>query len=139
MTASKNPSAGSSRPSSDKERPQRPKSDYSDISTEIDSDKEIAVCNFGNVEKEKPAPNPLQYPLRTTGAKKTVNLEEHDKRTSERREIKPSSGINDKKIIYQEARSYTIHISNDLQCGQAVAGIARGAGKVHGLGGVGNG
>lgn len=94
MTASKNPSAGSSRPSSDKERPQRPKSDYSDISTEIDSDKEIAVCNFGNVEKEKPAPNPLQYPLRTTGAKKTVNLEEHDKRTSERREIKPSSGIN---------------------------------------------
>lgn len=136
MAASKKPSAGPCPPSDT--RYSRGESDNSGSSTEIDSDKEIAASNFGNEGKEKAVPDAFQYPLRTSEAKKTVNLEEHDKRTQQRREIK-SSGINSKKITSQEARSYTIHISNDLQYGQVVAGIARGAGKAHGLGGVGNG
>ncbi|AFR97048.1 hypothetical protein C343_05181 [Cryptococcus neoformans C23] len=91
MAASKKPSAGPCPPSDT--RYSRGESDNSGSSTEIDSDKEIAASNFGNEGKEKAVPDAFQYPLRTSEAKKTVNLEEHDKRTQQRREIK-SSGIN---------------------------------------------
>lgn len=91
MAASKKPSAGPCPPSDT--RYSRGESDNSGSSTEIDSDKEIAASNFGNAGKEKAVPDAFQYPLRTSEAKKTVNLEEHDKRTQQRREIK-SSGIN---------------------------------------------
>lgn len=88
MAASKGPFADPG--SSNKEYPPPSESDFSDSGTEVDSDKETATSSFGNAEKEKIAPATLRYPLRTIEAKKTVNVEAHDNRASQKKEIKSS-------------------------------------------------
>ncbi|KIR29178.1 hypothetical protein I307_04020 [Cryptococcus deuterogattii 99/473] len=159
MAASKRPFADPG--PSNKEYPPPSQSDFSDSETEVDSDKETVASSFGNAEKEKIAPAPLRYPLRTMEAKKTDDTDsdvsgddystdttaiesdtkseswKNRSKVSSRKPIcPPSPKLRTKK---QRARSYTIHIFSDLQYGRAVAEIAPGAGKAHGHGGVGNG
>ncbi|KAE8539385.1 hypothetical protein D1P53_004485 [Cryptococcus gattii VGV] len=88
MAASKRPFADPG--PSNKEYPAPSESDFSDSETEVDSDKETAASSFGNAQKEKIAPAPLRYPLRTMEAKKIVNVEAHDNRTLQKRAIKSS-------------------------------------------------
>ncbi|WVQ90994.1 hypothetical protein IAS59_004781 [Cryptococcus gattii] len=88
MAASKRPFADPG--PSNKESPPLSESDLSDSETEVDSDKETASSSFGNAEKKKIAPATIRYPLRTMEAKEIVNVEEHDNRASQKREINSS-------------------------------------------------